>query len=231
MRPKRLEDFATEAELQEERAVPLWCRWFEEYLGRFNGNQDVSEQIRLKQGIAQKVFDEMFPLWRLLIRKSVEWQNHQLKYVIGNQPFDAVLSSDAGSEYLEVSVADWDHDEALRMKYFSEHGHVSAIGRVSYSGTARTGHAIEVENAAETTTVLIADKLRRVKERILAKAQKSYPPGTTLVVAFDDHIVRHDPNFAARFESILREARHELPNTFRRVYAMGMSGETLIEVR
>jgi hypothetical protein len=226
-----LEHLVTPGEIQQDRTPDEFIAWFEGFLERARVARDCRRQILLRQGIAKPVYEEVFPLYRLLEYKRTAWAGRRFRNVLGNQPFD-VSATPAGPgvfSQLEITTAGNNQAEALRMEVFADRGSVSGIGPVMWSGTKRTGRTVEISEDMQLHSDLVDRKKRQLIEAIARKAQRDYQAGTALLVYFDDHVAFADPDDQPVMQEILAATREAWRRKFCSLYIVGASGKRLWE--
>jgi len=187
-----LEKYLTESEISQSRTLKEYIEWFDQKLAITKEyREELKKQNILHEGIAKKFYEELFPLYRLAQHKRKEWGNVKVTCVLGNQNFDVKLESSNISvpKYIEITQADRDEEEHLRMLYFLEQGSVTTTGKVTKVGTKRTGLQILVEDKVGESNKSISEKIGRIQEAIGRKTEgKNYPDMTALLVYFDDYL-------------------------------------------
>lgn len=228
-----IENIINEQEIQKYRSPDEFVRWFESCLRRINRVKDYRKQILLREGIAKQLFEEVFPLYRLLSRRKRRWREKRFINIIGSQSYDVrvLTSSHSFLNYIEIIVADNDHDEALRMEYFEKEGDVYASGSVSHSGTKKTGHIISVENEARLHSEIVQEKMTKIKNAVTKKSRNSYPSGTGLLVYFDDYVTLFNPKDYIMIQNMLESLEQIWRRTFTRIFLVGASGRKILEIK
>jgi predicted nucleotidyltransferase len=154
---------------------------------------------------------------------------------LGNDNFDAIIRDCSKSPNFDLKVeftqAIDGHDENLRMEYLIEHGYVSPIGPLSFTGTKKTGHKISVEFEPVLHDDSLENNFTLIKNRAELKSKpKNYGKNYVLVIVIDDYIAPRFDNqndLEALNEFILTNII-SLPLDFARLYILGLSGETLL---
>jgi len=226
------EDCLSETEISHLRTPGEFIKWFELKLDVTKDHrEELKEQNILHKRIDKKFYEELFPLYRLLQRKAAEWHDVGIKYVAGNQNFDVRLESGIEfiPQYIEITQADRDEDEHLRMKYFLEHGSACTSGKVIKEGTKRTGLKIFVEDEAADGDDSIAGKIEQIKIAIDKKMQgKPRPSGTALLVYFDDYLKFPQDKGQKEFDAFL--LKNECwKNRYVRLFVVSASGKLFWE--
>lgn len=117
-----------------------------------------------RRGPAKVLCDEMVPIGYLCNYFSSQWSSTEVQLVLGNQQHDAVVSSPSGQEdvpsHIEVTGLDATDSHKIRHALASE-------GVVGESFSVRD----RLQDVAE-----------RLKNAIVTKSKKPYPPGTLLLI-------------------------------------------------
>ncbi|MEW6171033.1 MAG: hypothetical protein AB1472_05710 [Candidatus Omnitrophota bacterium] len=181
-----------ENEISQPRTPKEFIEWFEQKLEITKGyREELKKQNILHEGIAKKFYEELFPLYRLLQHKVEEWHDVRIEYIPGDQNFDVKVESSREfiPKYIEITQADMNEEEYLRMRYFLEQGTVSTTGKVTKEGTKRTGLRILVDDEMGEGSVSILEKIRQIKIAIDNKVKVAKRPDrTALLVYFDDYL-------------------------------------------
>jgi hypothetical protein len=165
-----LEEIITIEEICSPRTPTQFLEWFEDKLREIKETDVINDQVILREGIAKFFYEEVFPLYSLFQNKKDAWSNLRFKNVYGNQPFDVEIFGSKEYElpsFLEITIADQNYEDHLRMRYFTEHGHVCMTGPVTYTGTKKTGLNVSVANEARDHTEVNypAAELRGIKNQ------------------------------------------------------------------
>lgn len=226
-----LERLITPEEIAQDRSPAEFVAWFERFLEKTRSDRSCRQEILLRQGLAKPVYEEAFPLYRLLAVKQAAWSGRRFRNVLGNQPYDVLVTPPiAGAfSFLEITTADNDQAEAVRMEVFVEKGTVSAISPVTWTGTKRTGRTVEISEDMQ----LHSDTVKRKRDQIVAaierKSQRDYPAGTALLVYFDDYTAFADPDDHPVMAEVLSATREVWRRKFCSLYIIGASGRRLWE--
>lgn len=224
-----LEDFISAEEIQRARTPEEFIAWFEQYLNGPGSDNQHREQILLRRGIAKTMYEEVFPLYRLLQHQREQWANRTFRNVIGSQSYDVeVAPTDGGSfSKIEITVADADQAEALRMEEFVAKGHVSALGPVTWTGTKRTGRSVTISDDAQSHVELVRRKRAQIQTAAARKCAWDYPTHTALLISFDDYVAFADPDDTTVMEELLADLANLWRPKFARLWIVGNSGKRL----
>ena len=221
-----LESIISTEEIQRDRMPAAFVEWFDGFLEKTRVDRSNREQILLRQGIAKPVYEEVFPLYRLLNHKQAEWANRTFRNVLGNQSYDVVVTGpgDNRSSFMEITVADVDQAESVRMEEFARVGRVPALAPVEWSGTRRGGRQVHISEDMLLHDDVVAKKKAQLIAAVERKALHACQADTALLVYFDDYTAFADANDWPVMDEILR-AVHEVWRTrFSALYIVGASG-------
>lgn len=157
----------------------------------------------------------------------------RIQHCIGSQNFDARIFDDripkSPLEYIEITQAHEGEDAHLRMECLKEHGHVSALGPVTKSGTRRRGRRIEVESTTERGGDTDNKILERVSQAANRKSGKDYPSNTGLIIAFDDFVRFKETGDVESLRKHVQESLLSGLGNFSRVFIVGKSSRVYLE--
>lgn len=223
-----MDDIISREEIQISRRPSEFLQWFEDFLGKANADRDIyKEDILLRKGIAKVIYEEVFPLYRMLQVFGTEWEQFKFKNVIGDQRFDVEVtgSQHVPFRHIEITVADTGHEESLRMRYLLEHGSVPAIGKVSHTGTKRTGHTVHVSDDARLHTDVNREKKDGIVKAIGRKSMKDYPDDSVLLVYFDDNVAIAVGDDEEEMVDFIENLQDNWESRFSHLFIIGSSGK------
>ena len=221
--------------MEKERTPEELSLWWEKKNLEFASSKEAHHYALLKKGLSGKFYDEILPL-NLLSNILYEGRcDIGCIHNFGNDNFDAIIrdySHSPPSEIkIEFTLAIDGYDDHLRMKYCVEHGHVSLIGPLTYTGTEKTGHKINVK----TEPVLHNDSLKKTFAIIKSRAEqkckpKNYGKNHVLVITIDDHRYNNPKDLEALNE-FMKSNVINLPLDFGALYILGLSGKTFLDFK
>jgi len=227
-----LEEIITIEEICRPRTPTQFLEWFEDKLREIKETDVINDQVILREGIGKFFYEEVFPLYRLFQNKKDTWSNLKFKNVYGNQPFDVEIFGSKECEFpsfLEITIADQNYEDHLRMRYFTEHGHVCMTGSVTYTGSKKTGLNVSVANEAREHTEMNQEKKDLIRIAITRKTSKAYPENTGLLVYFDDYVVFSRYKDKTVMDGFLDELDVGWTDKFSALYLVGASGNQIWE--
>lgn len=182
----------------EQHSAADYLGWIRSLVAQVKKEPDGLARIRLRIGLAKELMNEAFPIGLLAATFFGASDQVHLALKVGNQPYDATVSDlrpdGTAIQYIEVTVAGEGEGDYLRMLTLQERGHVSGLGRVTKSGTKKTGLNISIESAMVSQAEVLDRERNRIADAIERKLTKSYPPNTLLLVAFDDTMAFDRPD-------------------------------------
>jgi hypothetical protein len=225
-RTKMVENYITVDDIQRFRRPADFVSWFFRKLDEINSGEGVREQILLRQGIAKVVFEEVYPLYRLLQNKGSEWNEIEFRNVVGNQQFDVETTSEIQivPHFMEITIADQNYEEHLRMRYLVDHGHVPLIGKVSHEGTKKRGYKIRPAIEMRLHTEINKNVEAMIKDAVALKCGKDYPKDTGLLVYFDDNKAFRNSDDTELMSSFIASLGDDWMNTFSHLFVVGATG-------
>jgi len=166
----------------------VFCRkvydWFEQVQ---NGPGGV-KRLRLRPTKSEKrLVEELIPLARYVQARYVAGRRIKVRWVSGDQSYDAVLLSSGGAvehgvapkrQYVEVTVATH-HNDYYRRLLLEERG--GSFGPEGISRDRKTGKLTSTPTV-QTPSKRAQDLADQILTRLKAKSGKTYPPGTVLVI-------------------------------------------------
>lgn len=225
-------DVLTPLVLEQPRMAAAYLPWVKELIGRVKSEElDGLLKIRLRVGLAKVLMQEALPIG-LFASKYFEGSSEvEIALKVGSQGYDAVVADrrqkPSGISYIEVTIASEGEIDYLRMFTLHETGQVSGLGRVSKTGTKKTGRVVKVEAEAVSQTEILEKERRIISEAIKRKLGKAYPAGTALLIAFDDTMSYDRADNIANIEDILESYGEQL-SVFRLVAIVGLTQKLFI---
>ena len=221
-----VENYITLDDIQCFRSPTDFVSWFSQKLDEINSGVNVREQILLRRGIAKLVFEEVYPLYRLLQNRGSQCDKVNFRNVDGDQNFDVETTSELQvvPRFIEITVADNNYEEHLRMRYFVDHGRVSAVGKVSHQGTKKTGLNISVETEARLHAEINREKELLIREAVDRKCTRNYANDTGLLIYFDDYVGFNDPHDTQLMSCFILSLGDDWMDTFSHLFVVGATG-------
>lgn len=181
----------TQAELEAPRTSRDFLSWVHAAHARFN-TKALKQAAREGKYFAGELMDEALPIGLFAQRYFAASTLVTIQHVIGNQNYDAIVTDQRPQpspvKFIEVTLADFDRDMALRMEILNRDGHVPMLGPINVEGPRHHRKKLEAVGIAEDHDKVVDEHLARAVNAVKRKAAKTYPPGTALVVRVDDSI-------------------------------------------
>jgi hypothetical protein len=185
-----------QAELEEPRSAADLLPWVYSALARFD-TKELKRDARDGKHFAGELVDELLPLGLFASAFYNASPLVTITYVFGDQNHDASVKDDRASpgsiQYVEVTVADRDYEDAKRMELMSRDGMAPGYGQIIATGRRHARTELRGELEALDHDKLVAQHLERADVAVRKKAAKDYPDGTALVVRVDDAVPFRQP--------------------------------------
>jgi hypothetical protein len=216
----------TQEVLEQLRSAAEYLGWVKVLIARVKSEEgDGLRRIRLRIGLAKNLMEEAFPIGIFADHYFHGSSDVEVALKVGNQSYDAIVidrrPKPSKVSFIEVTLASEGETDYLRMLTLHESGHVSGLGRVSKTGTRKTGRVIEVEYEAVSQAEVLERERKAISEAIQCKLAKSYPTGTALVIAFDDTMSYDRADNLANIRDAIQSYEEEL-RVFRLVAVVGL---------
>ena len=219
-------EFLTPALLEQPHTARDYLPWVRTLIAQTKAvDPDGLRKIRLRVGLAKELMQEAFPIGLFASRYFGASPHVQIALKVGSQGYDATVqdrrAESSGIEYIEVTIANEGEIDYLRMLQLHEKGQVSGLGRVTKTGTKKTGLLVHIEPKAVSQAQVLEKERRFIAQAIERKLTKTYPVGTALVIAFDDTMSFDRPDNIANLEATLAGYAEKL-RVFRTVAVVGL---------
>jgi hypothetical protein len=231
----KTEQIISKSEIEQFRTTLEFIQWVDLKLKLFKKyRRQIKEQELLRKGISKQFWGEVYPLYLLLKKQTLIEGQFQVKNIIGSQSYDAEIKYSDNKTHLinrlEFTEAKDGHDLHLRMKQFIDIGTVSLTGKLTHSGTEKSGHEIFISEDLTRRQDSMVNQYNLVRKCILNKKDKN-PPGTALVVVIDDYTApRYDNEKDLNSFSGFLNTDDIFKNTgFAALFFVGISGGLFFE--
>ena len=219
------EEIITKDEITTERTPRELINWVESKIDTVASTDSGEKTIRLRQGLAKHLVEEVYPLAIFAFKKYGETNLVHIKPVIGNQNYDAILTDKSYSpaliSYVEVTQAHEGETEYLRALHLQKYSYVPGTGTVQKEGTKKTGLRVSVQAEAESLDTLAESELQKIVNAIGRKEGKSYPANTCLVVKFDDGYMFRRATNNTKIDRFMHDKIGGLDLYFNEVFLVG----------
>jgi hypothetical protein len=225
----------TREDMEKERTPEELSLWWKDKNREFDSSPEGRQYALLKKGLTGKFRDELYPL--NLLANILYAGRSDIGCIpnLGNDNFDAIIRDYSYSSPIELKIeftlAIDGHDEHLRTKYRIEHGHSPLTGPLTYTGTEKTGHKINLEIEAVLKNDLLRKTFALIKSRAEQKCKpKNYGKDHILVIVIEDNLApRYDnQNDLEALNEFIKSDVINLPLDFRELYILGLSGKNFL---
>jgi hypothetical protein len=200
----------TKCDLERRRRPAELVAWLSEIRDEFRETREGRDAMRRRdRPWLKELVDEIWPLAGyaklFLLDESAVW----LQPVIGNQPYDVLVTDDAGNllRRLEVTQAlygEAGYQERLQREHLADHGHAPVTG-VRLRREMKTRAIPKTFGEAELTRARVARRLDEIADAVRAKSEKSYGPEVGLLVEFRGDVFR-DENAQSQVDELARSS-------------------------
>ena len=200
--------------------------WVDAKAAEFSSTQEAKEHARSGARLPKKLWEEIRPM-ALFARCRYGDNGVRCTPSLSNDNYDGKIDfSEPGATpvYVEITYAKDGHDERRRLKVLSESGSVNALGKITVSGTKKSGQTVCVENEAVDDTEVRDTALHLVAERLRGKSNKDYGKNHILVVVVDDYLPFRTDEDKAILMTRIRDELPKLRMNVGAVYVLGSSG-------
>ena len=211
------------AKIEVFRTPGEYLSWFDELIAPRVGED--KKKALLHIGLFKLIYEEIFPTASLLKHKRLVWKDSKFRNIVGSQPYDVEIESNA-LKYLEVTCTDFDDSERFRMLNLIEKGHVNPAGVILRD---HKGRPVDIDEDARCTDDVIKERTDLIVKAIKRKSEKEYPNRTGLIVYFDDFSVMLRERDLHRLRDALELTRPVWQPSFESVFLVGPRAEVLIE--
>lgn len=218
------DEFLNIEDMQVTRTVKELHQWIKDQCEKFTGDEGAKEYFREHRGLTKQLLEEIVPLSRYAQAKYGFESNATLKPVIGNQPYEALVTSDADNYKVETTLAIDGYQEHHRMNILSDRGSVSAWGKIEISGTKHTEHRYKVQSGGGSDSQIYGPIIERIREAHSRKIVKTYDSVRSLVIGFEDFLAFTESSDVNTFKSMLTEFKTADKGSFSSIWIVGVSG-------
>jgi hypothetical protein len=213
-------------DMEQSRTPRELCDWVDAKAAEFSSTQEAKKYARSGARLPKKLWEEIRPLAHFA---RCRYGDNGVRCTpnLSNDNYDGRIDfavPSTTSVYVEITYAKDGYDERLRLKVLSESGSVNALGKITVSGTKKSGQTICVENEAVDHTAVRDTALYLVKERLRGKSSKDYGKNHILVIVVDDYLPFRTDEDKAILMTRIRDELSTLRMNVGAVYVLGSSG-------
>lgn len=223
---KPVESILQRADMEVPRSPRDLCDWVDAMATELSQTQEGRKYARSGAMLPKKLWEEIRPLG-LFAHCRYGTEGVICTPNLSNDNYDgqiAFAKSPRPPIFVELTYAKDGYDERLRLKVLSSEGTVSAVGRLTVSGTKASGHKIEVENESFDHVEVRTAALTLVKERLAGKSNKQYGATHVLVVVVDDYLPFRTEEDQEVLMTETQSIVTDMKLDFGAVYLLGSSG-------
>jgi len=145
--------------------------------------------LRLHKGLVKQLMEEIRPLAIFGKHKFGDTEQVLMQPVIGNQPYDAVVT-DLRTQpptrgFIEITQSHEGRNNYLRRCELLGKGYVPPYAPVIKTGTKKN-QAVSIPLEADSVEGRVENELGRILVAAKKKESKDYPANTSLIIFFDD---------------------------------------------
>lgn len=212
-------------ELSKKRTPSELHSWVERKIEQILYTDEGLKALRLHEGLAKQLMEEVYPLALFGQRKFCNTDQILIQPIIGNQPYDAVVtnlrSKPASQSYVEVTQSHEGENDYLRRLVLHDQGFVPSYGPVTKKGTKKTGMQVSIQFEASEVNKIASKELERIVDAAKLKADKDYPPNTSLIIVFEDDLLFRRAIGDADLDTFVKEHILKLDLRFSKLYLLG----------
>lgn len=220
-----IEAILTSAEMGLERTPSELQQWADAKLDELNRMPELREEVLLRKGPAKKFYEEIRPLSYFVNTRYADQPGIRCKPNLGNENYDALVidyhQSPIAIHKIEFTQAIDGYDDNSRMIVLVKRRHVSAIGKVTRTGTKKSGLTIDVEDEAVECCEVVEKELKFIVDAAKRKAKKPYGKDVSLVIVFNDFIAFRTEEEMATLQEFVRREVLPLELNFASLFLLG----------
>jgi len=167
----------------------LW-NWLIEKVAQLGSTNEGMKDLRLQKGLVKQLMEEIGPLAIFGMHKYADNNQILLQPVIGNQPYDAVVTDlrtkPASQTYIEITQSHEGENNYWRRCELLKKGYVPSYAPVIKTDTKKTKMQVSIPPEATSVEERVKSELERILAAAKGKEGKDYPANTSLIILFDD---------------------------------------------
>jgi hypothetical protein len=218
--------------LEETHTSEEYLSWVKSLVASVRSNAGGIEKIRFRKKLAKNLMEEALPLGYLAENYFNRSNKVAISLVVGNQPYDAIVNDlredDPTTYHVEITLAHEGENEHLRMLALHQNGHVSGVGKVSKTGTKKTGLRVEVQAKTVSQNEVIKRETKLIQDAIERKIKKNYPENIMLLIGFDDIMAFDREDNITNIENVIDRYINS-SSKFSKIVVVGLHNDLCIE--
>jgi hypothetical protein len=230
----KIESLTSPADMETSRAPSEYITWYDGLLDKIwqIDDDELSEQVLMRTGLAKRFYEELFPLFALLRHKKDDWGTSRISPALGNQKYDVRIDSERSNipSWLEITYAISGRDNKLRMRHMVDFGFTSMTGPVveDLVNGRRVTRIIEEAKMADDTVKEVTDL---IEKRISDKSSNGYPARTGLIIWVEDYGTFRAPKYFAKLQDLIDRTHSIWSPAFSHIFLLLSSNGSLYEKR
>jgi hypothetical protein len=180
----------SQEELTKERTPSELWNWLIQKVKQICSSDEGMKDFRLQKGLVKQFVEEIGPLAIFGMHKYGDNNQIRLKPVIGNQPYDAVVTdlrnNPPSQTYIEITQSHEGENDYWRRCELLKKGYVFSHAPVIKTDTKKTKMQVSIPPEATSVEERVKSELERILAAAKGKEGKDYPANTSLIILFDD---------------------------------------------
>lgn len=202
----------------------LW-NWLIKKVKQICSTQEGIQDFRLQKGLIKQLVEEIGPLAIFGMHKYADNDQILLQPVIGNQPYDAVVTDlrtkPASQTYIEITQSHEGENDYWRRCELLKKGYVFSYAPVIKTGAKKTKMQVSIPPKATSVEERVRNELERIRDAAKRKEGKDYPTNTSLIIFFDDTPPFQEVIDNKKLDSFVNENILNLGLRFSALYLVG----------
>ena len=211
-------------DMQTRRSVSELDIWIKEQCEKFTATPETKAYLRGHQGLTKQLLEEVLPIARYTQAKYGLNSDVGITPVIGNQKYDALITTESEIYKVEATLACDGYEEHHRMQILQIEGHVPAWGKIEVSGTKHTGHKYKVHSSGVSNLQIYRSIINNILNAYRQKVSMSYKNVRHLIIGFGDNLGFGELDDVEVFRSMLSKLSGAHKGSFKGIWIVGNSG-------
>ena len=213
-----------EKEITKDRTPTELWKWLIQKVNQICSTEEGKRNLRLQKGFAKQLMEEVAPLALFGKHKFGDTDQVLLQPIIGNQPYDAVITylntNPASKNYIEITQAHEGKNDYWRRCELLRKGYVFSYAPVINTGTKKK-RVVSIPPKATPVEERVETELERIRDAAEKKQGKDYPRNTSLIIFFDDTPPFWEAIDNEKFDSFVNKNILNLDLRFSALYLVG----------
>lgn len=195
-----LKAILTPEEYEKPRTTGEFEEWWMTKHKMFGATREGVIYCRKLKGMTKKLYQEAGPMLVFMLT-YYSGSPTRCRLLAGTGADDALLVGDAGKveKRIQVTFAGDGYAEHLRTEELTKRGHVNGLVKPVIKGRGRSRVVVFPESGAIRHDTIVADVVSDIEAAARNKHSRSYSPGYSLVIGFNDGVLHRSdlPSFVA----------------------------------